>query len=239
MSQDGFDTLAGLARQRQRELDERIVAWRQDTAADLRLWCGPGCGNCCTLAVNTTLPEALAVSAGLDAGQRGRLAAAVECILAHARQSGDTRRFLAGYRQAVGPCPFLDDQGHCTIYPLRPLACRALLATRPAAWCGVNLAELAEIDRTTFLASLDRRVVAFPTHYAAVPQELAADFERGLLIAMLRFTGVCLTGNLPLLVWLSQAEGFATALTAGPDILRTFLADRDADWPFLVQIDVP
>jgi hypothetical protein len=48
-----------------------------------------------------------------------------------------------------------------------------------------------------------------------------------------------LTGNLPLLVWLSQAEGFATALTAGPDILRTFLADRDADWPFLVQIDVP
>jgi Fe-S-cluster containining protein len=239
MSREMFEPLAELARQRQLELDERIAAWRQGAAVDVRLWCGPGCGNCCTLAVNATLPEALAIADRLDTGQWSRLAATVERILAHARQSGDTRHFLAGYRQAVGACPFLDDQGDCTIYPLRPLACRALLATRPSAWCGVNLAELDEIDRATFLASLDRSVVAFPTHYAAAPQALAADFERGLLFAMLRVTGICLTGNLPLLVWLSQTAGFAAALTAGPDILRTFLASRDADRPFLVQIDVP
>lgn len=239
MKWEGFEPLAELARQRQLELDERIAAWRRGAAIDVRLWCGPGCGNCCSLAVNTTLPEALAIADGLDTGQRTHLAATVERILAHARQSGDTRRFLAGYRQAVGPCPFLDDLGDCTIYPLRPLACRALLATRPSAWCGVNLAELAAIDRTTFLASLDRSVVAFPTHYAAVPQELAADFERGLLFAMLRVTGFCLTGNLPLLVWLSQDPGFAAALSGGVDTLRACLAGHDADRPFLVQIDVP
>lgn len=239
MTVETIEALAGLARQRQLELDEWIAAWRLSAGAGVHLWCGPRCGNCCSLAVNTTLPEALAIADCLDAGQRTHLAATVERILAHARQSGDTRRFLAGYRRGIGPCPFLDGQGNCTIYPHRPLACRALLATRPPAWCGVNLAELAEIDRTTFLASLDRGVVAFPTHYVAAPQQVAADCERGLLFAMLRFTGFGLTGNLPLLVWLSQEPGFAAALSGGVDTLRAFLAGRDADRSFLVQIDVP
>jgi Fe-S-cluster containining protein len=239
MTLETIEALAGLARQRQLELDEWIAAWRQGAGAGVHLWCGPGCGNCCSLAVNTTLPEALAIAGRLAAGQQAHLAAAVERIIRHARKSGDTRSFLAGYRRVTGPCPFLDAQGYCTIYPHRPLACRALLATRPSAWCGVNLAELAEIDRTTFLASLDRSVVAFPTHYAVAPQQAAADFERGLLFAMLRFTGFGLSGNLPLLVWLSQEPGFATALAGGLDSLRAFLAARDVDRPFLVQFDIP
>jgi len=53
----------------------------------------------------------------------------------------------------------------------------------------VNLAGLPKIERDAFLASLDRTVVAYPTHYAAAPQELAAAFERGLLFAILRSTG--------------------------------------------------
>jgi hypothetical protein len=71
------------------------------------------------------------------------------------------------------------------------------------------------------------------------PQQAAADFERGLLFAMLRFTGFGLSGNLPLLVWLSQEPGFATALAGGLDSLRAFLAARDVDRPFLVQFDIP
>jgi len=56
---------------------------------------------------------------------------------------------------------------------------------------------------------------------------------------MLRFTGFGLSGNLPLLVWLSQEPGFATALAGGLDSLRAFLAARDVDRPFLVQFDIP
>ena len=231
--------LADLVRQRQAELDKQIGAWRQGAGAGVRLWCGPGCGNCCTLAVNATLAEALAIAGRLDAGQRQQLTATTARIVAHARSCADAREFLAGYRQAVGPCPFLDTQANCSIYKHRPLACRALLATRPADWCGVNLAALPAFERDAFLASLDRKVVAFPTHYAAAPQDLAADFERGLIIAMLRFTGFGAAGNLPLLAWLCGQAGFDEALAGGVDTFQALLVSHQIDRSFLVQIDTP
>lgn len=239
MMTEMFTALAQLAGERQAELDGEIAAWRHGPGANLRLWCGPGCGNCCSLAVNTTLAEALAVAASLDDGLRGRLADTVARIIAHARQSQDARAFLAGYRQAVGPCPLLADDASCSIYPVRPLACRALLATRPSDWCGVNLATLPDYEREAFLASLDRGVVAWPSHYAAVPQELAAGFERGLTFAMLRFAGFGVTGNLPLLVWLAGQDGLAEALAGGAAACQGFLNRLEIDRPFLVQIEIP
>lgn len=238
MSPETNAHLVELARQRQVELDSAIAAWRQEDGAGVRLWCGPGCGNCCTLAVNVTLPEAQAIAAALGTRQRQHVADCAARVIAQARHSPDARSFLAGYRRAVGPCPFLDGTANCTIYSARPLACRALLATRPADWCGINLAELPAVERDAFLASLNRTVVAYPTHYAATPRELAAASERGLLFAMLRVTGFALSGSLPLLVWLCDVPGFAAALADGPASLQAFLAKRHAYRPFLVQIEV-
>ena len=231
--------LAQLAGERQAQLDGEIAAWRHGPGAAVRLWCGPGCGNCCSLAVNTTLVEALAIAGGLADDLPQRVAATAARIIGHARQSADARAFLAGYRQAVGPCPFLDAAADCTIYPLRPLTCRALLATRPPDWCGVNLAELPELERDCFLASLDRNVVAWPTHYAAAPRELATAYERGLTFAMLRFTGFGISGNLPLLVWLAGQDGCVEALAGGLAASQAFLTSHHCDRPFLVQIDRP
>jgi Fe-S-cluster containining protein len=239
MTKETFATLAELAGQRQIELDEAIAAWRQGQGAGVRLWCGPGCGNCCTLTVNATLAEAMAIAAILDEPRQQCLAKAVGRIVVHARQSSAARAFLAGYKQAVGPCPFLDEGNQCAIYAARPLACRALLATRPADWCGVNLAELPGYERDAFLASLDRKLVAFPTHYAVIPQELAADCERGLIFAMLRLIGFGVTGNLPLLVWLCGQAGFGDALAGGPAAFSTFLADHRGNLPFLIQFHTP
>lgn len=235
MQREMITALADLARQRQTELDEQITAWRRQEGSSVRLWCGPGCGNCCTLAVNATLPEALAIRTVLDSGRQEQVAAWAGRIIAHAGQCADVRSFLAGYKQAVGPCPFLDDTGNCTVYAARPLACRALYATRPPDWCGVNLAELPELERDSFLASLDRDMVAFPTHYAAAPRELAAAFERGLVFAMLRFAGFGVTGNLALLVWLAGEAGFAAALGGGRAAFQAFLSDHRIVRPFLVQ----
>lgn len=239
MSMATFDALAEIVLQRQTELDERIAAWRQEPAADVRLWCGPGCGNCCTLSVNATLAEALVIAGTLDEVGKQRLADIAARIIAHARQCDDARTFLAGYRLAVGPCPFLGPERNCSIYARRPLACRALLSTRPPDWCGVNLAELPGYEREAFLASLDRSVVAFPTHYAAAPQELAVSYERGLLLAMIRLTGFGITGNLPLLVWLAGKSGLAEALAGGPSTFLPFLTHLHIDQPFLVQLDSP
>lgn len=231
--------LTELAGQCQAELGNGITAWREGAGAGVRLWCGPGCGNCCTLTVNCTLAEALAIRDTLDETLRQHLDTSITRTIAHARSCVDTRAFLAGYRQAVGPCPFLDDDANCSIYAVRPLACRALLSTRPADWCGVNLAALPESEREAFLASLDRKVVAFPTHYAAAPRELAANFERGLIIAMIRVTGFAVTGSLPLLVWLAGQPGFDQVLAAGPSAFASLLADNHADRPFLAQVDTP
>lgn len=231
--------LAKLAGERQTELDVAISDWRQGPGADVRLWCGPGCGNCCTLTVNCTLAEALAIASALTDPLRERLAAASQKIIAHARQCSDARGFLSGYRHAVGPCPFLDDGADCAIYAHRPLACRALLSTRPPDWCGVNLAELPGYERDAFLASLDRSVVAFPSHYAAAPQELATDIERGLVFAMIRFAGFGVTGNLPLLVWLIGQGGLDEGLAGGPTQFLEFLDRHHINRPFLVQVEVP
>jgi Fe-S-cluster containining protein len=231
--------LHALTRQRQRELDEAIAAWRQGDGANMRIWCGPGCGNCCSLTVNTTLPEALALAAVLNDRQRQPLSATVTRLTEHARQATDARTFLVGYRAAVGPCPFLDAGANCTVYSDRPLACRALLATRPPDWCGVNLGGLPEVERAAFLAGLDRTVVAWPTHYAAAPQELAAEFERGLIFTMIRVHGFGVTGNLPFLVDLAGRGGCGEALAGGPAAFRDFLATHHGDHPLLAQIHEP
>ena len=239
MTTTTWAALARLTGERQAELDGKIAAWRTGDGAGARLWCGTGCGNCCTLAVNATLPEALAVAAALDDGQRRRLSAVAERITGHARRSTDARSFLAGYRQTVGPCPFLAADASCSIYAHRPLACRALLSTRPPDWCGVNLAELPEYERNAFLASLERSVVAYPTHYAAVPRQLATEYERGLILATIRFAGFGVTGNLPLLTWLVSQPGWDGAMLAGTATFHEFLAARRIDQPVLVQLHVP
>lgn len=233
-----FEPLAQLAGQRQADLDSAIAAWRAGAGTGGRLWCGPGCGNCCTLTVNVTLPEAMAIAGSLDDALRARLAATAARVITHAAQCPDARAFLTGYRQAVGPCPFLDAANHCMIYERRPLACRALLSTRPPAWCGVNLAELPGIERDAFLASLDREIVAFPTHYAAAPQELAVEFERGLVFATIRFAGFAVTGSLPILTWLVGEPGCAEALSNRAAFL-TFTADHRVNHPFLLQLHAP
>jgi Fe-S-cluster containining protein len=233
------EILTVLARQRQAELDAAIAAWHQAEGARTRLWCGPGCGNCCTLAVNATLPEALAIAAALSAGVREQLADFVARLRTHAGGAADARAFLAGYRQSVGACPFLDATQNCGIYAVRPLACRALLATRPPDWCGVNLAELPELERQAFLAGLDRTVVAFPTHYAAAPQQLAAAGERTLLLATVRHLGCAVSGNLPLIVWLCGRADFGAALDSGAVALPPLLTRLGVDRPFLMQIDTP
>jgi len=127
----------------------------------------------------------------------------------------------------------------CSIYASRPLACRALLATRPPDWCGVNLAKLPVIERDSFLAGLDHDVVAWPTHYAAAPQALAGEYERGLVFAMIRVYGFGVTGNLPLLVDLASQPDSQTALASGASGFQAFLAEHAGVQPFLVQIHEP
>lgn len=84
--------------------------------------CQPGCASCCSLRVTATAPEILLIVCFIYAqsGAEG-----------HARQLArvtKTERVTRGLTEAQRvkvncPCPFLN-RGVCSIYPVRPLACR-------------------------------------------------------------------------------------------------------------------
>ncbi|NIQ11621.1 MAG: YkgJ family cysteine cluster protein, partial [Gammaproteobacteria bacterium] len=110
--------------------------------------------------------------------------------------------YLRRHRSEIGPCPFLDSQDFCSIYSSRPLSCRALLSTRPAEWCRIDFSELDHWDKQAFESSLDRKVVAWPSHYVAATQDYAREMETQLMVEMQQQQGWALSGNFAVMTWL-------------------------------------
>jgi Fe-S-cluster containining protein len=222
-----------LAAAEQQALDTAIAAWLPQ--AGTRIHCGRGCASCCTLNVALTLAEALPLAESLDPAQRQGIAARVTALRELLPGCADRKAFLRAQR-TLGPCPLLAADGACAVYPRRPLACRALHSTRDHAWCGVDFATLHPLEREAFLSSLDPAVVAFPTHYARVPRELAAAAEDRLLKAMHAAWGFALSGHLAVLLQLAGEPDFVASLTAGRQAVAVQLAARALDHPFLVTL---
>lgn len=172
-------------------------------ASGRALHCRRGCAGCCHMAVHATWPEALTAAGALAEQQVSRLDAYVVRLQAVLPELADLRSYLKRHRQELGPCPFLDAEESCSIYPCRPLSCRALLSTRPAAWCTVDFTALSQWDKQAYESSLDRQVVAWPTHYVAATQDFGRELENTLLETMQREQGWALSGNFAVMVWLA------------------------------------
>lgn len=186
--------------QRQSRFESR---WRRQHV-DLSLYCQAGCAACCRLAVHCSLAEAMVVATDLDSELDRALSTYIERLLETAAELSDLTGYLRAHRRDLGPCPFLRAGGRCGVYAVRPLACRALLSTRPAAWCAVEPTELDDIDKQLLRQSLDPQLVAWPTHYLAATQDFARRQEQRLTAAMQRAYGWALCGNFPLQVWLER-----------------------------------
>ena len=87
--------------------------------------CRAGCSACCHQLVLCTAPEALLIAHQLRSTVT---ASALEATLARldAQATAAAGLSFLGYSQARIPCAFLGGAGSCTIYALRPMACRAL-----------------------------------------------------------------------------------------------------------------
>lgn len=114
--------------------------------------CGPGCGVCCRQLVPVSLGERIYLRqclATLPAERRETLRRRFTeaCAAFEAEGMLDSLRAIDSIpdrqeRQDLGmryfglgiSCPFLED-GSCSIYPWRPMACREYLVTSPAAAC--------------------------------------------------------------------------------------------------------
>jgi len=219
-----------------RQFDRFIDQWLTDyRALGKPIYCQPGCAGCCWLAVHATFPEAVAIAGQLAPQQTIRLSAYITRLKQALPAKADLKNYLKIHRQAVGPCPFLDGQNNCSIYPVRPLACRALLSTRPAEWCTVGFSELDKWDRLAYESSLDRQVVSWPTHFVAATQDFGQQLEDHLLGAMQREKGWALSGNLCTMVWLEQKYQLNWRLITTRQV-REILAAEELNHGFLLQL---
>lgn len=223
--------------ERQQCFDLLCSAWsseyRQRSGS---IHCGKGCSGCCSLVVNCSFPEALLVAAALDQQQRTQLNAQIAGIKHAADSSASLKEWLHAYRFKAGPCPFLDQAGACDVYGSRPLSCRSLLATKEPAWCVTDFALLASNEKQAFMESLDRSAVAFPTHYAATPQEIGQELEEATLKQMETVYGFSVLGSLPWLVWLELEHQLSSRLTGGPDAVQEYLTAEGLANPFLIVL---
>lgn len=212
-----MEQLLELVGQQQAFLELFVRSWTTDYRFEGgALFCGKGCRNCCSLAVHTGLVEAVAVARHLNEAQ----ASAVEAYAAKLRDlfTGvhELPEYLRRHRQEMGYCPFLNDAGECSVYRVRPLSCRALISTRESSWCGTDFGKVAAAERDAFVAGLDRKVVAFPSHYVAVLQESGKELEEAGAKRMRALLGFALYGNLGVMVHLIRSHRLEEACLEGP-----------------------
>jgi Fe-S-cluster containining protein len=110
--------------------------------------CRAGCDHCCYQAVGVTAPEALAIFDHLkgtrSSGELARVAAKISERHATTRDLSSHDRFSPDH-----PCPFLEE-GECSIYEARPLACRGMNSL-DASECATRLRD--PQARAAFLSS--------------------------------------------------------------------------------------
>jgi hypothetical protein len=188
--------------------------------------------------VQATLVEALIIAVQLSPRQFKKVEEYVQRQKEIMANEKDFLAILRKERTLLGPCPFLNARGCCSIYAQRPLACRALLSTKDSAWCSVDFQSLAPLEKHLYLQSLDHAVVTFPVHYVAGTQRLAQEGEKRLLLQMQKLSNETVSGNFPLLVYLAFT---LTRAGAGKDEEMEWQRELFAHpffHPLLIRFDV-
>jgi hypothetical protein len=151
--------------------------------------------------------------------------------------AADLKSWLGLHRTVIGSCPFLEADGACGVYTVRPFSCRALLSTKESRWCGADFSVLGSEEKRTFVASLDLTVVAFPMHYVRVTQELGQELEALAAQRMREQFGFSLYGNFPVLAHLEREHRLSTVFPAGREAVEQLLTREGLNHPFLATLD--
>jgi len=215
------------------QVDEWLAGYRKRGG---QIYCQRGCHNCCSLVVNCSFPEAARVALHLPASYEKALDDYVTRIIALAAEAQDLKSYLKGVRNLDGGCPFLAEDGACGIYAWRPLSCRSLLSTAHPRFCAADFAGMPQGEKESFVNSLDREVVRYPTAYVEVSQQLAQQMESLILGHMQQEKGVSLSGNLPYLVWLERKHDLTLRLSWGQGELLRYLAATGLERHYLMEL---
>ncbi len=218
-------------------LDMMSAAWTADYRAHGgTVFCGRGCRECCSLTVNCSLTEAVALAQTVNDTQAQAVKEYAELLGKRVTPEMNLKEYLRLQRREMGWCPLLDEDGACCVYSSRPLSCRALLSTKESFFCGVDFSELTSEEKQTYAQSLDNSVTEFPLHYVAFTRETGREFETRALTLMRKNFGFSVYGAMPVLVHLVRYWGFAEAVSAGRNAAQAVVVQSGLPHPFLVDI---
>ena len=105
---------------------ETLIQQHEDGDRSI-LACRAGCQDCCVVNVSITLLEGIAISRFIQQWEqtnRAEVEQKLDALWCTVRGLEDDERLMARKK-----CAFLDEQGCCTIYPVRPLFCRSISST--------------------------------------------------------------------------------------------------------------
>lgn len=199
------------------------------------VFCGRGCRECCSLTVNCTLTEAVALVQSLSDAQAKAVKEYAVRLQDKVVTVSEMKDYLRMQRRDMGACPFLDADGACCVYTLRPLSCRALLSTKDSYYCGVDFADLTSTQKQEYAQSLDQSVTDYPLHYVALTSETGREMEARALTIMQQQFGFSLYGNMPVLVYLVLEKGLADAAPIGRNASEAVVSKAGFAHPFLVS----
>lgn len=136
---------------------------------DLNLDCRAGCSHCCIVNVSVLQPEAASIAAHL-ANHRSDfelddMHQKLSALERETRWLDDEERIMTKKN-----CAFLNDAGSCSIYPVRPLLCRAVTSTDASA-CKESLAMVSLGENVPVMANLIQRDI-FETAFTSLGQAL-------------------------------------------------------------------
>lgn len=107
----------------------------------------------CVLTVSVLIPEAMAIADHLRRKGRVGMLPALKDFVARIRWMEDGER---AWREIF--CPFLDEQGACFIHPVRPLLCRSITSTDPAA-CRAALNQTEESESSMVIMNMAQKQI--------------------------------------------------------------------------------
>ncbi|WP_158686988.1 YkgJ family cysteine cluster protein [Rhizobium leguminosarum] len=157
--------MTGLAMQLHGNLDYLLDHIVNNGGSPVSVGCHEGCAWCCHQNVEVSILEAILIAVETAHDERGtKFDERSQSLLS----LSDRERAVQGE-----PCPFLDDRNKCSIYKVRPVACRSYLAPDPRQCeSSFRLAKEGHESETQFYAEPQISGTAFK----AVLDAMAFDF---------------------------------------------------------------
>ena len=164
------------------QLDDAIS--RRDAEIGSRYACGKGCGNCCTSPVLVTEGEAVAIAEWLREPEHADVRARFEAAytkwrekvgdllpqMPDQRDQKETNAWCLRVLQRQAMCAFNQD-GACTVYPVRPALCRKTHALDSNQYCGTDAGKVRYYQHPeTENVYETQRPFLFALHMALKPQ---------------------------------------------------------------------